>query len=140
MRGALGAWIAMAVVVALAGCDATTPSPPAHDHAWLSYKYNRTCSAPTVTTKGCAALYDLSEADSYYTAIGIDLTQPFNFDTDWLPANGFTSGAQEVRAAYGNLSDLAFGRDMHCVQSGQNIACYVTNYGPSPDTKVPPFL
>lgn len=124
------------VVLFLAGCDAA-PQPPAHTNAWLSYKFSRNCPSPSQSNNlsGCPALIDVSEASNYYNTIGANaLVAPPNgtlFDA-WLAANGFTSGAQDVRAVYGNRGDLAFGRDMHCLQSGQNIACYVTNYGPPP--------
>lgn len=35
----------------------------------------------------------------------------------------------ETRAIYANAGDLGFGRDMHCKQTGQDVACFVTNYG-----------
>src|SRR6266571_760420 len=124
-RTRFGGFALITAVLFLAGCD-VAPQPPAHDHSWLSYKYSRNCS-------GCSDLTDTAEGANYYTAIGIDLTQqpPFDFSA-WLTANGFTSGAQEIRAVYGNRGDLAFGRDMHCLQSAQQVACYVTNYGPTP--------
>jgi hypothetical protein len=34
----------------------------------------------------------------------------------------------ETKAAYANTIDLGFGREMHCVQDGANVACYVSNY------------
>ncbi|MBW8878522.1 MAG: hypothetical protein JF614_26485 [Acidobacteria bacterium] len=55
----------------------------------------------------------------------------------WWTVNGFGSGgAGGVRASYLNNNDLGFGRDMHCIQKGQDLACYVTNYGcPDQDPK-----
>jgi hypothetical protein len=48
----------------------------------------------------------------------------------WWAANGFdAAGGGGVRASYLNHNDLGFGRDMHCLKNGGNIACYVTNYG-----------
>lgn len=46
--------------------------------------------------------------------------------------NGFPAG--EVRGVYTNGFDLAFGRDMHCVQKpasdgNDDVACYVNNHG-----------
>lgn len=43
---------------------------------------------------------------------------------------GFTAqGAlAETTAVYANTADLGFGREMHCVQDGANVACYVSNY------------
>jgi hypothetical protein len=51
----------------------------------------------------------------------------------WWGQNGFsaTDGSGGTRSSYLNNNDLGFGRDMHCIQSGGNTACYVTNYGDS---------
>jgi len=48
--------------------------------------------------------------------------------------NGFdqnpgTSTPGEFVAQYANSGDLGFGRDMHCLKNGSDVACYVTNYG-----------
>jgi cytochrome c5 len=37
--------------------------------------------------------------------------------------------AGETCAIYANTGDLGFGREMHCIKNGANVACYVTNYG-----------
>jgi hypothetical protein len=52
----------------------------------------------------------------------------------WWGNHGFnsTDGSGGTRAAYLNNNDLGFGRDMNCVTSGSDLACYVTNYG-APD-------
>lgn len=53
----------------------------------------------------------------------------------WWSANGFGTdglGAGNptyVNQAYLNHNDLGFGRDMHCLKTGGNLSCYVTNYG-----------
>jgi hypothetical protein len=53
--------------------------------------------------------------------------------TAWKQANGFpATGHPDAHAIYGNLGDLRIARDMNCVQSNGNVACYVTNYDPSP--------
>jgi len=44
------------------------------------------------------------------------------------PAFTPQSALTEVSAVYANSADLGFGREMHCVQDGQNVACYVSNY------------
>jgi hypothetical protein len=36
------------------------------------------------------------------------------------------SALSEVSAVYANSTDLGFGREMHCVQNGANVACYVS--------------
>jgi hypothetical protein len=43
---------------------------------------------------------------------------------------GFTpqSALTETSAVYANTVDLGFGREMHCVRDGSNVACYVSNY------------
>jgi len=54
---------------------------------------------------------------------------------EWWQANGFgadglgAGNASYVNQAYLNDNDLGFGRDMHCLTSGSDLACYVTNYG-----------
>lgn len=61
----------------------------------------------------------------------------------WWQLNGFgpkgdaPGGTGELVAAYLNHNDLGFGRDMHCLRTGQKVACWVTNYGQpefGPDT------
>src|SRR5712691_9465412 len=133
MRGTFLVCIAVAAA-ALIGCDAA-PQPPTHTNAWLSYKYSRNCPSGLNINFACPALHDISEANNYSNTIGANtlVARPNGTQCDaWLTANGFNSGAQDARAVYGNRGDLAFGRDMHCLQSGQNIACYVTNFGPPP--------
>jgi hypothetical protein len=54
----------------------------------------------------------------------------------WKQANGFydrrvIAGAP-LRAVYFNSGDLNLGREMHCNQTGQIVACYVSNYQLSP--------
>jgi hypothetical protein len=69
----------------------------------------------------------------YYSAID----PGNNKDTlgKWWQQNGFgadglgAGSASYFRQAYLNHNDLGFGRDMHCVNNGANLACYVTNYG-----------
>jgi hypothetical protein len=46
-----------------------------------------------------------------------------NYDTTWIPAAG------EIVTYFYNDGDLGLGREMHCKQTGANLACYVTNYG-----------
>jgi hypothetical protein len=50
---------------------------------------------------------------------------------EWWAMNGFDpqTGAGGVRLRYQNYNDLGFGRDMNCLQRGDTVACYVTNYG-----------
>jgi hypothetical protein len=68
-------------------------------------------------------------ATAYYDAIGATSDKP-DLGT-WWDLNGFDplTGAGGTRAAYMNFNDLGFGRDMHCLETGSNLACYVTNYG-----------
>lgn len=53
---------------------------------------------------------------------------------DFRKVNGFTDaqGNEQLpisHASYANSVDLGFGRDMYCKENGQNVACYVSNYG-----------
>jgi len=41
--------------------------------------------------------------------------------------NGFDG--TETHVVFANSADLGFGRDMYCKQNGNDVACYVTNYG-----------
>ncbi|MEP6570236.1 MAG: hypothetical protein ABJC10_10715 [Acidobacteriota bacterium] len=48
----------------------------------------------------------------------------------WWTNHGFAAdGTGGTRAAYLNFNDLGFGRDMNCLKTGSDLACYVTNYG-----------
>ena len=48
----------------------------------------------------------------------------------WWTGHGFNAdGTGGTRASYLNFNDLGFGRDMHCLKTGNDLACYVTNYG-----------
>jgi hypothetical protein len=76
-------------------------------------------------------------ATDYYTALGVD---PVTYTLgDWWDDYGFNAadggpdtGTSYTRTSYMNHNDLGFGRDMHCANTGSNLACYVTNYG-APD-------
>lgn len=54
-----------------------------------------------------------------------------HFNADGTPPVGTPAG-KAARAYYINNGDLGFGRDMHCLQTGLDVACYVSNYG-NPD-------
>jgi hypothetical protein len=120
------------------------PGPPSHDNAWLSYKVSRACG-PIAQCQGLGspsftdAPANLSEASKYYCSIGVDPTScaagntPQYAFTQWKSDNGFPgTGFPPAHAFYFNNLDLKLGRDMNCVQSGANISCYVSNYGPQP--------
>src|SRR6267142_3460457 len=120
-------WMSALIVVTglLAGCAAT---PPAHTNSWLSYKYNSTCN-------NCQDLTDTNEAINYYCAIGVDpvgcaATPPNPSLTLYEWTNTYLFGRETT--IYANLGDLRIGRFMQCSQTGQNVACSVTNYGPPP--------
>lgn len=63
----------------------------------------------------------------------VTLDGPNGFKT----VHGFGAGgpgctnlaAGETCGIYANTGDLGFGREMHCIKNGANVACYVTNYG-----------
>ncbi len=69
-------------------------------------------------------------SNGYYQAI-----DPNN-DKDtlgkWWDENGFDatdgSASGAVKAQYFNAGDLGFGRNMNCLQNGQDVACWVSNY------------
>src|SRR5256885_15631018 len=115
----------------LAGCAVT---PPAHTTSWLTYKYNNSSD-----------VRDTAEAIAYYCAIGVDrfgcAQTPPNPQLSFLGWYGTyyqpildNNGSNEAHGIYANLGDLRIGRDMHCVQSqsGQQVSCYVRNFGPPP--------
>lgn len=68
-------------------------------------------------------------ATDYYAAI--DPTNAKDTLGEWWSLNGFSQvdGSGGTRAAYLNHNDLGFGRDMNCLATGSDFACYVTNYG-----------
>jgi hypothetical protein len=105
---------------------------PGHNDAWLSYKISQNCGAYN-DDHGCKGpLGDTTAAFRYYVGLGIADPDHYTLDM-WLAQNGFTPGVHpDAHAFYANLRDLQIGRDMNCLQSGQRIACYVTNYGPIP--------
>ena len=135
--------LGMLAIALLTGCRTSANPHPNdfHTNSWLSYKYNFSCN-------NCSDLTDNDAANRYYCTIGeTGGTLPGGVDPancnqgnpptltfdHWKQANGFpASGYPDAHAFYGNLGDLRIGRDMNCVQSNQNVACYVTNYGPPP--------
>lgn len=86
------------------------------------------------------------EALAYYRRIGaIRLSSLYELNSgslvqDTLDAfksrNGFLDVNNQpqahTRTTYFNNIDLRVGRDMHCRQTGERVACYVSNYGPAP--------
>lgn len=114
------------------------PTVPGHTNAWLSYKYGFNCgtyfnnpldlNGPSARlSANCPGLSAFDEANNYYNDIGAPATFP-----GWLSTYGFPPTGANAEAFYGNFYDLRFGRDMNCSQTGGQIACYVTNYGPPP--------
>jgi hypothetical protein len=71
-------------------------------------------------------------ATAYYNTIDPGNANPTL--AAWWGNHGFngTDGSGGTRAAYLNYNDLGFGRDMNCLTTGGDLACYVTNYG-APD-------
>lgn len=67
-------------------------------------------------------------ATDYYTAIAGNTKTTLG---DWWAANQFVAanGSGGTRASYLNHNDLGFGRDMNCKKNGNDLACWVTNYG-----------
>jgi hypothetical protein len=143
------AWAALAPLLIGCGTGGSTSGPPSiHANAWLSYKVNTLPGPGCGAYANCAGLLDfndsngLSEASKYYCSIGIDPTDCANGQTpqytfrQWKADNGFpATGFPPAHAFYANKGDLQIGRDMNCVKNFQNVACYVTNYGPPPFIK-----
>lgn len=122
----------------LSACSSGPPTPPSHTDAWLSYKYGFDCGTyfndpadlngtTAKLSANCPGLSDFAETLNYYNDIGA----PSTFSS-WKTTYGFPPTGTNAEAFYGNVLDLQFGRDMNCSQTGQQIACYVTNYGPPP--------
>jgi hypothetical protein len=128
----------------VAGCQ----DVPQHKDAWLSYKYGLACGS--YSTNSCD-MADPDTANLYYKSTGIANPNAYDTNTEadcstpagcslnpnvytfssWKSDNGFPAVA-DAHAIYGNLADLQIGRDMYCAQAALKIACYVTNYGPTP--------
>jgi hypothetical protein len=51
----------------------------------------------------------------------------FKIKNQFVLSDGSTPRNTGVRAFYFNNGDLQLGREMHCNQSGEKIACYVSN-------------
>jgi hypothetical protein len=83
-----------------------------------------------LTRKG---IITADQATGYYSAIdpkGLRKTLG-----QWWTVNGFKSDGSadnEKKVVYLNNNDLGFGREMHFLKTGNNVAAYVTNYG-NPD-------
>src|SRR5262249_25419167 len=80
------------------------------------------------------ALHDaiVQASKNYYSAV--DPNSLRTTFADFKTKNGFSQNPNapapgEIVAQYANSGDLGFGRDMHCLKSGSDVACYVTNYG-----------
>jgi hypothetical protein len=78
-----------------------------------------------LTRKGVG---DEGEASRYYQRVDPQNLRPTL--SAWWGVNGFDpkTGGGGVRTAYTNNNDLGFGRDMHCIEDKNHVACYVTNY------------
>jgi hypothetical protein len=95
--------------------------------------------------RGQVSTPDLVSA--YYSSIGAVIGPNFQLITleQFKHRFGFDAG-DTARAVYFNAGDLEFGRDMHCIYNGilpssplpplpfsPAAACYVTNYGKTPE-------
>lgn len=91
---------------------------------------------PFLTRKGQVG--NNASAAAYFNVIDpLDNRQTLG---GWWQQNGFdqtgnTQVAGEVSAAYFNNNDLHFGREMHCLKTGLNVACYVSNYPTADDAQ-----
>jgi hypothetical protein len=81
-------------------------------------------------TRKNSGIADQTDSDLYYNIVDPN-TSRLTLG-DWWQTNGFNpadgSADTEVKAAYLNDNDLGFGRDMHILQQGNNVASYVSNY------------
>lgn len=70
-------------------------------------------------------------ARAYYLAIAGNTKTKLGGPEGWWKANQFgeNDGSGGTRASYLNNNDLGFGRDMNCKKNGNDLACWVTNYG-----------
>ena len=118
-------------------CGAPVPMsisfPPEYATGGSESKFLTGFGFPDYTADG------ISYADvtaAYYQ--GVDPLNERTTLSQWWQKNGFgpkgdaPGGTGELRAKYLNHNDLGFGRDMHCLRNGQDVACWVTNYG-TPD-------
>lgn len=136
-------WIVVvaAICAVLAACNNSVPQ---NTDALISYKYATSCTTTgndmdpaygyqIYLSNSCSSLIRNDDtAYSYYMGLGISDPGNYNFAM-WLSDHGFPpDGSSNVSATYANLADLQIGRDMHCSQSGQKIACFVSNYGQAP--------
>ncbi len=71
-------------------------------------------------------------ATDYYNTI--DGNNDYPTLSSWWSNHGFSGvdGSGGTAATYLNNNDLGFGRDMNCKTTGNDLACFVTNYG-APD-------
>lgn len=70
------------------------------------------------------------DATDYYETIDPGNATNPTLESWWLN-HGFDAagGGADATAQYLNFNDLGFGRDMNCKKTGNDLACYVTNYG-----------
>jgi hypothetical protein len=131
------------------GFDVATSQPPVITGIVPGCTYSLTGSppAPTSTCNTSFQTYlsvpgatpTATESQNYIDTV--DPTSVRRTLGSWKKTNGLGQGAGganssgEIEAIYFNNGDLQLGRDMHCLQTGSNLACYVTNYpalqGPS---------
>jgi hypothetical protein len=79
---------------------------------------------------------DVASATRYYRGIGASAEastlRNFKIKNQFVLSDGLTPRNAGFQALYFNNGDLQLGREMHCNQNGAKIACYVSNYGPTP--------
>lgn len=98
------------------------------------YGYNDATGRPFFLTGPYGSFLPVDgeqEATDYYATIDPGNLYP-TLQVWWTSHNFAADGSGGTRAAYLNDNDLGFGRDMHCLKTGNDLACYVTNYG-APD-------
>lgn len=125
------------------GCQLVTLSAPAPGEFLLGKKDSRQAARldTSLFISSPNSAYETA-SQNYYKAI-----DPFIARTTldgFKNANHFSDNTlTHVDVNFANSGDLGFGREMHCVQGPQSVACYVTNHGSidSPDSgdiRLPP--
>ncbi len=69
-----------------------------------------------------------ANANNYYSAIDPSALRD-NLKKFWTKNSFGADGSGGTRTFFLNHNDIGFGRDMHCLKTGANVACYDTNYG-----------
>ena len=119
-----------AIDTACNGAVTITLPLPVHDVPWLNVP-----SPPCTDVRNASCA---NETTAYFKAVGAldaggNPTAARGTFNAWKTTNHLSTdpthpAAGEVEAIFYNNGDLQLGRDMHCIKTGNNVACYVSNY------------